>query len=125
MVLLIVNLFCIGLKKTAHVALIGSAAVWTAAALLAALFACKLPQLWAVLGDKCFNQIVFWNFTIAVDILFDVTIIVLPFLYLRRLQAPFRLKVTVWGCFAARFLYVEENHSSVKERRSRQLTMHS
>ncbi|PCG92507.1 Hypothetical protein PENO1_088420 [Penicillium occitanis (nom. inval.)] len=74
--------------------------------LLAALFARKLPQLWAILGDKRFNQIVFWNFTIAVDILFDVTIIRVPFIYLWRLQAPLRLKSTVWGCFAARFLNI-------------------
>jgi hypothetical protein len=115
---LILNLFSVGLKKTAPVALIGSAAVWTTASLLAALFARKLPQLWAILGDKRFNQIVFWNFTIAVDILFDVTIIRVPFIYLWRLQAPLRLKSTVWGCFAARFLYVEENYSPVKERRT-------
>lgn len=109
MILLIDDLFSIGLKRTAHVALLGSVTAWTATALLAAAFPCKLPQLWAILGDKCFKQVLFWTFTVAVDILFDITVILVPFIYVRRLQAPFRFKATVWGCFAARILYVEEN----------------
>jgi hypothetical protein len=106
MVFLIKNLFNVRAQKLENLAFIASMVLWATASGLVVIFECHLPYVWNFLGDKCINQTVFWNFTNAVNVLLDISLILVPVIYMWRVQVSFRRKVVVIGCFATRILYV-------------------
>ncbi|OKL57707.1 hypothetical protein UA08_06899 [Talaromyces atroroseus] len=102
MVFLIKNLFNLGAQKLETLVFIASMVLWATASILVVIFECHVPYVWNFLGDQCINQTVFWNFTNAVNILLDISLILVPIIYMWQVQVSFRRKAVVIGCFATR-----------------------
>ncbi|KAI9756786.1 MAG: hypothetical protein M4579_003703 [Chaenotheca gracillima] len=83
-----------------------SVAVWAVAAVFGVAFQCNMPQPWAIITGKCFNQIAFWDAIGVLDILIDVAIVALPVYIVWSLQMARSGKAIVIGAFASRIIVI-------------------
>lgn len=78
--------------------------LWIIIAIFSLGFQCSLPWVWAVFGDKCFNQTAFWDASGAVELLADLAISFIPIYLFHNLQIKGRKKISVITAFSARLL---------------------
>ena len=108
---------------------------WGVASFFASAFRCSLPAAWAILGRRCFNQVTpnleawisislslslsvpmlsefvsqvsFWTSHGILNILTEVSLVVLPIYTIWNVRIRTSQKWTIVGCFALRTVYVK------------------
>lgn len=58
------------------------------------------------MDNVCVNRIALWNFVAVLNVILDISLIILPLAVVWNLQVSLKRKVVVFGCFASRSLYV-------------------
>ncbi|KZZ87780.1 hypothetical protein AAL_08283 [Moelleriella libera RCEF 2490] len=81
-------------------------AVWALSALLIALFRCSLPRPWAILGDTCLNQEMFWESFGVLHTLAEAFLLALPIVIIARARISSRQKASIASIFALRIFVI-------------------
>jgi hypothetical protein len=84
----------------------GFSAIFFVAFLFTALFPCRPPHVWELLGTQCIDQITFWQVFAVLNLVVESALIVIPVFIVWPLALNRKRKVIMVGCFAARLLYV-------------------
>ena len=80
----------------------GFTTIWTVAGILAAGFACSLPNPWHFVGgDKCFNVVAFVNYIGITNVVLDVILVMIP-LVVWNIRTSTRRRASVSLVFLAR-----------------------
>ncbi|KAF2790302.1 hypothetical protein K505DRAFT_364839 [Melanomma pulvis-pyrius CBS 109.77] len=76
------------------------------ATLFAASFQCGTQRAWEVMTLHCFNQSAFWIAHGVLDMITDMSLILVSFMLVWNLHIPLARKAVVVGCFAPRVLVI-------------------
>ncbi|KAL8897668.1 MAG: hypothetical protein Q9207_007098 [Kuettlingeria erythrocarpa] len=79
---------------------------WATTAEVAMAFQCKLPTPWAVLDGQCFDLITFWYCFGVIQLLLDITLVILPWIFVRHVQMSRHRKRVIVSCFGTRLTVV-------------------
>ncbi|KAI9702963.1 MAG: hypothetical protein M1836_008177 [Candelina mexicana] len=80
--------------------------MWSVASAISSAFQCRLPTVWMVLGEDCFDQFSFWMSYGVLNILTDAALIVLPIYAVWHVQLTVKERWIVVGCFALRTVVI-------------------
>ncbi|PQE06797.1 hypothetical protein CJF30_00008683 [Rutstroemia sp. NJR-2017a BBW] len=86
--------------------LAGGTIIWCFISVIVLIFQCHLPQMWEFHNNTCIDRPAFWNFSNAINILLDLSLILFPVVIIWNLHASTRRKFVVFACFGARIFTV-------------------
>ncbi|KAI1194863.1 hypothetical protein F5X97DRAFT_346272 [Nemania serpens] len=92
----------------AHKRLMNAVAVFIAlffiASLFAAIFPCRPPHVWRILGASCIEQLSFWEAFAGVNVVIEIALVLFPVLIIYPLNMGRARKAILISCFAARLV---------------------
>ncbi|OAK97561.1 hypothetical protein IQ06DRAFT_34522 [Phaeosphaeriaceae sp. SRC1lsM3a] len=80
--------------------------IWTLAVMTGIIFECEIPRPWEIWTGKCIPMVPFWITATTVDIVIDVTLIILSWHMVRRLQLDYHQKTLATIIFSTRILLI-------------------
>lgn len=96
-------------------AILGYLVAWTIASIIAVSFKCSLPGPWNTNGNKCVDLFALNVGIYTLNILGDISIVVVPFIMMQKVQVSSSKRFVVSGLFACRLAYVQDNSLTVCE----------
>lgn len=79
-------------------------ALFFIASLFAAIFPCRPPHVWRILGASCIEQLSFWEAFAGVNVVIEIALVLFPVLIIYPLNMGRARKAILISCFAARLV---------------------
>ncbi|KAJ3578908.1 hypothetical protein NPX13_g1662 [Xylaria arbuscula] len=81
--------------------------IWLVSATVAGLFQCSLPTPWDITdSSRCINRLSWWTFTVVINVITDIGLVVLYFSIIAKLQLSRTRKASIIMAFSTRLIVV-------------------
>ncbi|KAI9881206.1 MAG: hypothetical protein M1830_007184 [Pleopsidium flavum] len=104
--LLLQSITPVALHKRSALAVEATTAFWAVTGEFVAAFQCHLPAPWKFIGNTCINRAAFWSYFGILNILLDLTLILLPLGIVWELKVDLKRKAVIIACFVPRIMVI-------------------